>query len=84
VLRIDRPAKVTPKGGVVRLTGLARDVADVVLQRRSETGGWAQVARIAPTTDGTFALRVRVATTTSFRLTAGGVAGPALTLRIAA
>jgi stage II sporulation protein D len=84
VLRIDRPADVTPKAGVVRLAGLARDVADVVLERRSETGGWVQVARIASTTDGTFALHVRVATTTAFRLSAGGVAGPALTLRIAA
>jgi stage II sporulation protein D len=84
VLRIDRPADVTRQAGVVRLTGLARDVADVVLQRRSDAGGWVQVARIAPTADGTFALRVRVATTTAFRLTAGGAAGPALTLRIAA
>ena len=66
------------------MTGLARDVADVVLQRRTEAGGWVQVARIAPTTDGTFALRVRVATTTAFRLTAGGVAGPTLAFRIAA
>ena len=84
VLRIDRPADVTRQAGVVRLTGLARDVADVVLQRRSDAGGWVQVARVAPTADGTFALRVRVATTTAFRLTAGGAAGPALTLRIAA
>ena len=84
VLRIDRPADVTLKAGVVRVTGVARDVADVVLQRRSDTGAWAQVARISPTADGTFALRVRVATTTTFRLSAGGIAGPALTLRIAA
>jgi len=84
VLRLDRPADVTPDAGVVRITGAARGVDDAVLQRRSDAGGWVQVARIAPTADGTFALRVRVAATTAFRLSAGGVAGPALTLRIAA
>ena len=84
VLRIDRPAAATQAAGVVRLTGLARDVAGVVLQRKSQAGDWVEVARIAPTADGTFALRVRAATTTSYRLSADGVAGPPITVRIAA
>jgi len=82
-LRLDRPAPATGPGAL-RLTGLAREVSDVVLERRTGPGAWAQVARVAPTADGTFALRVRIAATTSYRLSAGGVAGPAVTVRVAA
>jgi stage II sporulation protein D len=82
-LRLDQPVEVG-RVGPLRLTGLARDVTDVVLERRTEAGDWTQVARVAPTADGTFALRVRIAATTAFRLSAGGVAGPTLTVRIAA
>jgi len=82
-LRLDRPARATGPGAV-RLTGLAREVSDVVLERRTGPGAWAQVARVAPTADGTFVLRVRIAATTSYRLSAGGVAGPAVTVRVAA
>jgi len=84
MLRIDRPAAATQAAGVVRLTGLARDVVGVVLQRRSQAGDWVEVAPIAPTADGTFALRVRAAATTSYRLSADGVAGSPVTVRIAA
>ncbi|HET6683475.1 MAG TPA: SpoIID/LytB domain-containing protein [Gaiella sp.] len=82
-LRLDRPAGAAGPGAV-RLTGLARDVSDVVLERRTGAGAWAQVARVAPTADGTFALRVRIAATTSYRLSAEGLAGPAVTVRVAA
>jgi SpoIID/LytB domain protein len=85
MLRLDDPAADGARpAGVVRLTGLARDVSDVRLQRRTAAGDWVSVARIASTGDGTFAVRVRATTTTAYRLTAGGVAGPGLTLRIAA
>ena len=84
VLRLDRPVPSVRAAGVVRLTGLARDVADVALQRRTDAGDWVTVARVAPTPDGTFALRVRTPATTAYRLSAGDVAGPALTVRIAA
>ena len=84
VIRLDGPPAAARPAGVVRLTGLARDVTDAVLERRTEAGDWVQVARVAQTSDGAFALRVRVSATTSFRLSAGGVAGPALTVRIAA
>jgi stage II sporulation protein D len=85
VLRLDDPAADGARPpGVVRLTGLARDVSDVRLERRTAAGDWVSVARIASTPDGTFAVRVRATTTTAYRLTAGGVAGPGLTLRIAA
>jgi stage II sporulation protein D len=84
VLRLDGPADSSRAPGVVRLTGVARSVSDVRLERRTPGGDWASVARIAPTGDGTFAIRVRVATTTTYRLSSGGVGGPALTVRIAA
>jgi SpoIID/LytB domain protein len=84
VLRLDRPDDIVRTPGPVRLTGVARDVADVVLQRRTAGGDWVAVARVAPTPDGAFALQVRVAETTAYRLASGDVAGPALTLRIAA
>jgi stage II sporulation protein D len=85
VLQLDAPTDDgARRPGVVRLTGLARDVADVRLERRTPAGDWVPVARIASTGDGSFAVRVRVAATTVYRLSAGGVAGPGLTLRIAA
>jgi SpoIID/LytB domain protein len=84
VLRLDDPADGPRAPGVVRLTGVARSVSDVRLERRTPAGDWVPVARIAPTTDGTFAIRVRAASTTAYRLTAGDVAGPGVTLRIAA
>lgn len=82
-LRLDLPGAPSPPGAI-RLTGLARDVSDVVLERRTDVGDWVQVARVAPTKDGSFALRVRIAATTAYRLSTGGVAGPAVTVRIAA
>ena len=84
VLRLDGPSPELRQAGVVRLTGLVREVSDPVLERRTEAGDWIQVARVASTSDGTFALRVRIGATTSFRLSSGGVAGPALLVRIAA
>jgi SpoIID/LytB domain protein len=84
VLRLDDPSDGPRAPGVVRFTGLARSVSDVKLERRSPSGEWVSVARIAATPDGTFAIRVRVASTTAYRLSAGDIAGPALTLRIVA
>ncbi len=84
LLRLDRPAPEKARASVVRLTGVARDVADVALERRLSGGRWVSVARISPSADGSFAIRVRAAETTAYRLTAGGLAGPALVLRNAA
>jgi SpoIID/LytB domain protein len=39
MLRLDRPAAEKARAGVVRLTGVARDVADVALERRLSGGG---------------------------------------------
>lgn len=84
VLRLDEPDVAARTAGAVRLTGLARDVRDVALERRGAEGSWALVKRIQPARDGSFALSVRLDGTAVLRLTAEGVSGPALTVRIAA
>ena len=84
VLRLDGPAPAARANGTLRLTGLARDIEDVVLERRGGSGMWVKVRQLRPATDGTFAVTLRLDATTAFRLTAGGLAGPALTVRIKA
>ncbi len=84
VLRLDPPAQ--PKGAspVLQLTGVARQVDDAVLERRTRSGTWVTVKRLSPAADGTFAVRLRVSETTVYRLSADGLGGPPLTVRVAA
>ena len=84
VLRLDRPSGPAGPGGLVRLTGLARDLPDVVLEQRGAPGSWIPVKRLAPAANGTFAVELRVAGTAVYRLATGGLAGPPLTVRVAA
>jgi stage II sporulation protein D len=84
VLRLDRPAPEARANGALRLTGLARDIDDVVLERRGDSGSWIKVRQLRPTADGSFAVTLRLDATTVFRLTSAGLAGPALTVRIKA
>jgi stage II sporulation protein D len=84
VLRLDGPAPAARSNGTLRLTGLARDIEDVVLERRGGTGTWVKVRQLRPAADGTFAVTLRLEATTVFRLSTGGLAGPALTVRIKA
>ena len=83
MMRLDGPT-VTAPNGKLRLTGLARNVEGVVLERRGSGGAWAKVRPLAPAEDGTFAVSIRLDATTVFRLTADGLAGPALTVRFKA
>ena len=83
IMRLDGPT-VTAAEGKLKLTGLARDVQGVVLERRGAGGAWAKVRQLAPADDGTFAVSLRLDTTTVFRLTADGLSGPALTVRFKA
>jgi stage II sporulation protein D len=83
VLRLDRPA-APDTGGFVRLTGLARDIPGVVLEQRGASGSWVTVKRLAPTSNGTFAVKLRLAGTAVYRLAADGLGGPPLTVRVAA
>ena len=84
LLRLDRPAAKLAANGVLRLTGIARDLTDVVLEQQGPSGTWTIVKRLAPAPDGTFAIKLRPAATTVYRLSADGLGGPPLTVRVAA
>jgi hypothetical protein len=75
---------VTAAKGKLRLTGVARDVDEVVLERRGEGGSWVRVRPLQPAEDGTFAVPLKLDATTVFRLTAGGLSAPPLTVRFKA
>jgi stage II sporulation protein D len=82
VLRLDQPT--VPTAGTVRLSGVARAVVSPVIQQRDATGAWVTVKRLAPAADGAFAVNVKQTATTVYRLAAGDLGGPPLTVRIAA
>jgi stage II sporulation protein D len=83
VLRLDRPAPLSA-GGVLRLTGVARNIADVVLEQRGSSGAWVTVKRLAPASNGTFAITLKLTATTVYRLSSDGLAGPPVTARVTA
>jgi len=84
VLRLDTPEQANGASSAVQLTGVAREVEDAVLERRTPNGTWVTVKRLAPAQDGSFAVRLRPSGTTVYRLSADGLAGPPLTVRVAA
>ena len=69
---------------MLRLTGVVRDLTDVVLEQQGPSGTWTTVKRLAPAADGTFVVKLRPAGTTVYRLSADGLGGPPLTVRVAA
>lgn len=83
-LRLDPPAQ--PKGGspTVQLTGVARQVERATIERRLPDGSWVTAKRLSPAADGTFAVKLPANGTTVYRLSADGVAGPPLTVRVTA
>jgi stage II sporulation protein D len=83
VLRFD-PGAAPDAGGKLRLTGLARGIEDVVLERRGTAGVWVKVRQLRPAPDGTFAVALRLDATTVFRLNAVGLPGPSVTVRFTA
>ena len=83
VLRFARPGLPSAPGAPVRLSGIARDVEGVALEKLAADGTWARAARVVPAADGTFQVTVRPKETSTFRLSAAGLSGPALTLTVA-
>ena len=83
VLRLGRSAASIAPGARIRLTGVARDVQDAVLERLGADGLWAPVARLVLQQDGTFTTVLRPKETSRYRLVASGLAGPALTVKVA-
>jgi len=84
MLRLDRPAFPAASGGVVRLTGVVRDLTGVVLEQRSAAGTWVTVKRLVPAADGSFVVKLRPVATTVYRLSADGLGSAPLTVRVAA
>ncbi len=82
VLRLAAPPAQAASGAKVALTGVARDVDEPLLEKRVDDGTWARAARVKPRPDGAFAVVVRPAATTTYRLSAAGLAGPSLTLTV--
>ena len=60
-------------GDRVILSGIARGAGRVLLERKSFGGTWRPVGYLAPNAEGRFAVGVRPATTTVYRLAAGRV-----------
>ena len=84
VLRVG-PASATPAAGApVVVSGLARDVEAPILEKLAANGSWLPSVRLAPDPDGSFAVTVRPRTTSTYRLTADGEPGPALTITVPA
>lgn len=82
-LRLLAPAPVARTGATVTLRGVARDVADATLERRTTAGKWVTAARPAVAEDGTFAVTLRPKATMVVRLSGNGLPGPSLTVEVA-
>ncbi|MBA2294074.1 MAG: hypothetical protein H0W16_02975, partial [Actinobacteria bacterium] len=83
VLRLDQPTTAA-KGKLTVLTGVARSLDGVVLERRGAGGVWSLVERLAPTASGAFRVELKPEKTAVYRLSAGGLAGPPVLLRVGA
>ena len=83
ILNLSPPVKTGKPGAAVKVSGIARDVDGAVIERRVTGGTWASVAQVKPAADGTFTATLRPTTTTTYRLTAAGVGGLAVTVKVA-
>jgi hypothetical protein len=83
-LRLDPPAQAKGASPIVQLTGVARQVEGATIERRTADGSWVTAKRLSPAADGTFAVKLRASGTTVLRLSADGVSGPPLTVRVTA
>lgn len=80
VLRVGRPPVAAAAGTTVVVSGLARDVESPLLEKLTAIGTWAPSVKVAPGGDGSFAVTMRPQSTATYRLTADGQIGPALTV----
>jgi stage II sporulation protein D len=83
VLTLSPSASRIVFGQRVRLTGELHGVSRATLERRPVDGGWGVVTRLTPNPEGRFSVAHRPKVTTSFRLRAAGVIGPAVRVRVA-
>jgi len=82
-LRFLTQASPASAGTKVLLAGVARDVDAPTLERLDQSGLWEPVVKsFAVRPDGSFAVVVRPKQTTTYRLSASGLSGPALTIPV--
>jgi len=84
VMRVAPPPAVTGAGSPVVVSGLARDVQAPLLEKLGANGVWLPSVKVAPADDGSFAVTVQPLTTATYRLSAEGLAGPAVTITVPA
>lgn len=83
VLNLASPSAPVKSGAVLRLAGVARDVDGAIIERRGPGGIWTSAAKVSPDAAGNFTATLRPATTATYRLTAVGVGGLAVTVKVA-
>lgn len=84
VLRVAPPPAPAAAGAPVVVSGVARDVEAPLLEKLGANGAWLPSAKVVPDDDGAFSVTVRPKATSTYRLTADGEAGPALTITVPA
>lgn len=84
VLDLARPGQAVKPGAPVKVSGVARDVDGAVIEKRLPGGTWKPAAQVRPAEDGSFVATLRPAATTTYRLTATGVGGLAVVVKVAA
>jgi stage II sporulation protein D len=84
ILRVARPPAAKGAGTPVVVAGIARDVDAPLLEKLGANGSWLPSVKVSPDEDGSFAVTVRPLVTATYRLTAEGQAGPALTITVPA
>jgi stage II sporulation protein D len=71
VLALARPEAPLEPGHQLTLTGIARGLAGVALEQRASGEGWKPLAKVKPGAGGAFAVAVKPAATTLYRLAHG-------------
>jgi stage II sporulation protein D len=82
VLALPTPAKPLAYGAAGKLTGTARGIAKPVLEQL-KGATWAPVSQVQPQPNGLFAVTVRPAATTRYRLASGAAHTAATTVGVA-
>src|SRR5262245_14627653 len=77
VVALTRASRPDGRRGPLQVEGFVRGIGGVVLQARTQSGSWRQVARVRPRADGRFIVRVR-SPAGAYRVAVERVAGPPL------
>ena len=82
VLLLERSRTRVVYGEKATLSGIARGVGAVYLERKRHGGEWTRVTQISPLADGSWSLAVKPVITTSYRLTSASATGTARTVSV--